>query len=122
MRPVRTIFLEMSGNSKLAPIRVERAFKWNSGSLVGPVLKTWGVVRKTPTNGKSSPLGELESRTPVALMKPYGVILTPPMVKAAFRPSLTGGSTGSTRKGAMAGTTAGLGGVGGLAGVIGLAA
>src|ERR1700733_4182546 len=38
-------------------------------------------------------------------MKPYGVILTGPILKAAFRPSFLGGSTGNTRSGAIAGTT-----------------
>src|SRR6202043_2764238 len=44
------------------------------------------------------------------LMKPYGVILTGPILKAAFRPSFLGGSTGSVRSGAIAGTTDGGGG------------
>src|SRR5271170_3320643 len=43
-------------------------------------------------------------------MKPYGVILTGPILKAAFRPSFLGGSTGKVRKGVMAGTTDGGGG------------
>jgi hypothetical protein len=46
----------------------------------------------------------------VAFKKPYGVIFTGPMVKAAFRPSFTGGSTGNTRNGAIAATTAGAAG------------
>src|SRR5271165_2123648 len=48
-------------------------------------------------------------------MKPYGVILTGPILKAAFRPSLTGGSTGNTRNGAIAATTGGGAGAGGVA-------
>ena len=60
-----------------------------------------------PTNGKSSPFGELESCTAEALINPYGVTFTAPVWKAATRPSFLGGSIGSVRIAATAGTTPG---------------
>src|ERR1700683_2069967 len=98
---------EGSGHSKFAPTRVERALRWNSGSFVGSVFKIDVELKKMPTNGKSSPFGELESCTAEALINPYGVTFTAPVWKAATRPSFLGGSIGSVRIAATAGTTPG---------------
>src|ERR1700677_2324507 len=98
---------EGSGHSKFAPMRVERALRWNSGSFVGPVFKIDVELKKMPTNGKSSPFGELESWTAEALINPYGVTFTAPVLNAATRPSFLGGSIGSVRIAATAGTTPG---------------
>ena len=81
--------------------------RWNSGSFVGPVFKIDVELKKIPTNGKSSPFGELESCTAEALINPYGVTFTAPVLNAATRPSFLGGSIGSVRIAATAGTTPG---------------
>ena len=75
--------------------------------MVGPVLNKLVELRNRPTNGKSSPLGELESCTALALMNPKGVTFTAPALNAGTKPSFTGASIGSTRTGATAATTVG---------------
>src|ERR1035438_8652257 len=63
--PVTVTFFETSGHSNFEPKRVERAFRWNSGFLFGPVS---AFVK--PGLGKSSPVGSSESYAPVALINP----------------------------------------------------